>query len=165
MLIKEVDYFSIGTNDLIQYTLACDRNNQRVKRWYDQYHPAVLHSIKKVADAAAATGKPATLCGEMAGEPINAILLMGLGIRSFSLSAPAIPRVKQAIRHIALARARRIADRVLAMESAQAIRGYLEATQHELGLSESVGLAPTTALQANEFNNLTQSRKGAKAQS
>jgi phosphotransferase system enzyme I (PtsP) len=134
MLAKEVDYFSIGTNDLIQYTLACDRNNQRVKKWYDPYHPAVLHSIKKVADAAAGAGKPATLCGEMAGEPINAILLMGLGIRSFSLSAPCIPRVKQAIRHIALARARRIADRVLAMESAQAIRGYLEATQHELGL-------------------------------
>jgi len=134
MLAKEVDYFSIGTNDLIQYTLACDRNNQRVKKWYDPYHPAVLHAIKKVADAAAAAGKPATLCGEMAGEPINAILLMGLGIRSFSLSAPCIPQVKEAIRHVSLARARRIADRVLGMESALAIRGYLETAQHELGL-------------------------------
>jgi len=134
MLAKEVDYFSIGTNDLIQYTLACDRNNQRVKKWYDPYHPAVLHSIKKVADAAAGAGKPATLCGEMAGEPINAILLMGLGIRSFSLSAPCIPQVKEAIRHIALARARRIADRVLGMESALAIRSYLEVAQRELGL-------------------------------
>jgi phosphotransferase system, enzyme I, PtsP len=134
MLAKEVDYFSIGTNDLIQYTLACDRNNQRVKKWYDPYHPAVLHSIKKVADAAAAAGKPATLCGEMAGEPINAILLMGLGIRSFSLSAPCIPRVKEAIRHVPLARARRIAERVLEMESAQAIRGYLEGVERELGL-------------------------------
>jgi len=134
MLAKEVDYFSIGTNDLIQYTLACDRNNQRVKKWYDPYHPAVLHSIKKVADAAAGAGKQATLCGEMAGDPINAILLMGLGIRSFSLSAPCIPRVKEAIRHIALARARRIADRVLGMESALAIHGYLEGAQRELGL-------------------------------
>jgi phosphotransferase system enzyme I (PtsP) len=134
MLAQEVDYFSIGTNDLIQYTLACDRNNQRVKKWYDPYHPAVLHSIKRVADAAAGAGKQATLCGEMAGEPINAILLMGLGIRSFSLSAPCIPRVKEAIRHITLARARRIADRVLRMESALAIRSYLEAAQHELGL-------------------------------
>jgi len=134
MLIKEVDYFSIGTNDLIQYTLACDRNNQRVKKWYDPYHPAVLHSIKKVADAAAAAGKPVTLCGEMAGEPVNAILLLGLGIRSFSLSAPCIPRVKEAIRHISLERARRIADRVLGMESASAIRGYLEGARHELGL-------------------------------
>lgn len=134
MLAKEVDYFSIGTNDLIQYTLACDRNNQRVKKWYDPYHPAVLHSIKKVADAAAGAGKPATLCGEMAAEPINAILLMGLGIRSFSLSAPCIPRVKDAIRHISLERARRIADHVLGMDSAVAIRIYLEGAQHELGL-------------------------------
>jgi phosphotransferase system, enzyme I, PtsP len=134
MLAKEVDYFSIGTNDLIQYTLACDRNNQRIKKWYDPYHPAVLHSIKKVADAAAAAGKGATLCGEMAGEPINAILLMGIGIRSFSLSAPCLPRVKEAIRHISLARARRIAERVLAMESALAIRGYLEGAKSELGL-------------------------------
>src|SRR6185369_17335111 len=134
LLIQEVDYFSIGTNDLIQYTLACDRNNQRVKKWYDPYHPAVLHSIKMVADAAAGAGKPATLCGEMAGEPIIAILLMGLGIRSFSLSAPCIPRVKEAIRHIALARARRIADRVLGMESSLAIRAYLEGAQRELGL-------------------------------
>jgi phosphotransferase system, enzyme I, PtsP len=134
MLVKEVDYFSIGSNDLIQYTLACDRNNQRVKKWYDPYHPAVLHGIKKVADAAAGAGKPATLCGEMAGEPITAVLLMGLGIRSFSLSAPCIPRVKEAIRQISLERARRIADRVLGMESALAIREYLEGVQRELGL-------------------------------
>jgi len=134
MLVKEVDYFSIGTNDLIQYTLACDRNNPRVRKWYDPYHPAVLHSIKKVADAAAAAGKPASLCGEMAGEPVNAVLLMGLGLRSFSLSAPNIPGVKEAIRRISLTKARRIAGEVLGMESAQAIRSYLEKVQRDLGL-------------------------------
>ena len=134
MLAKEVDYFSIGTNDLIQYTLACDRNNQLVKKWYEPYHPAVLHSIKKVADAAAKAGKPATLCGEMAGEPVNALLLMGLGIRSFSLSAPNIPRVKEAIRRVTLERARQIAQRVLDMESARSIRDYMEGLQSELGL-------------------------------
>ena len=133
-LAKEVDYLSIGTNDLIQYTLACDRNNPRVKKWYDPYHPAVLCSIKKVADAAAGAGKPASLCGEMAGEPVNAVLLMGLGLRSFSLSAPAIPRVKEAIRGISLARASEIGERVLGMESAQSIRSYLEAVQRDLGL-------------------------------
>jgi phosphotransferase system, enzyme I, PtsP len=133
MLAKEVDYFSIGTNDLIQYTLACDRNNQRIKKWYEPYHPAVLHSIKKVADAAAKAGKPATLCGEMAGEPVNAVLLMGLGIRSFSLSAPNIPRVKEAIRRTSLAKAQQIADHVLGMESALAIRAYMEEVQRELG--------------------------------
>lgn len=134
MLAKEVDYFSIGTNDLIQYTLACDRNNQRVKKWYDPYHPAVLHSIKKVTDAAAHAGKPSTVCGEMAGEPVNAVLLLGLGVRSFSLSAPNIPRVKEAIRRISLPQAKGIADHVLAMESAAEIKQYLEGIQHELGL-------------------------------
>ena len=134
MLIKEVDYFSIGTNDLIQYTLACDRNNPRVKKWYDPYHPAVLHSIKKVADAAAGAGKPASLCGEMASEPVNAVLLLGLGLRSFSLAAPNIPRVKEALRRISLAQAKRIAEQVLGMESAQAIRTYLEKVQRDLVL-------------------------------
>jgi phosphotransferase system enzyme I (PtsP) len=134
MLVKEVDYLSIGTNDLIQYTLACDRNNQRVKKWYEPYHPAVLHSIKKVADAAAGAGKPATLCGEMAGEPVNAVLLMGLGIRSFSLSAPNIPRVKEAVRRITLARATELADWVLGMSSTQSIREHMQEVQRELNL-------------------------------
>jgi phosphotransferase system, enzyme I, PtsP len=134
MLAKEVDYLSIGTNDLIQYTLACDRNNQRVKRWYDPYHPAVLHSIRKVTRAAEDAAKPATLCGEMASEPVNAVLLMGLGVRSFSLSAPNIPRVKEAIRRVSLREATGIAEKVLTMESAEAIKRYLEAVQRELGL-------------------------------
>jgi len=134
MLAKEVDYFSIGTNDLIQYTLACDRNNQRVKKWYDPYHPAVLISIKQVADAAAQAGKPATLCGEMAGDPVNAILLMGLGVRSFSLSAPNIPRVKEAIRNSSLAQAKLIAEQVLSMDSAQEIGAYMIKVKEELGL-------------------------------
>ncbi|MBJ6723251.1 phosphoenolpyruvate--protein phosphotransferase [Geomesophilobacter sediminis] len=131
-LAKEVDYFSIGTNDLIQYTLACDRNNQRVKRWYDPYHPAVLRSIRRVADAARDAGKPVTLCGEMAADPVNALLLMGLGIRSFSLSAPAIPAVKEAIRRVSMEEAKKIAGRVLRMESGQAIRKYLEGVNAEI---------------------------------
>uniref|UniRef100_C6E6B6 phosphoenolpyruvate--protein phosphotransferase n=1 Tax=Geobacter sp. (strain M21) TaxID=443144 RepID=C6E6B6_GEOSM len=134
MLAREVDYLSIGTNDLIQYTLACDRNNPRVKKWYDPYHPAVLHSIKKVAQAAASAGKPASLCGEMAGEPVNAVLLLGLGMRCFSLSAPNIPRVKEAIRAISLGQAEQIAGQVLRMESAVSIKSYLESVQRELGL-------------------------------
>lgn len=134
MLAKEVDYFSIGTNDLIQYTLACDRNNPRVKKWYDPYHPAVLLSIKKVADAAAQAGKPATVCGEMAGEPVTAVLLMGLGVRSFSLSAPNIPKVKEAIRNCSLAQATLIAEQVLSMDSAQEIGAYMMKVKAELGL-------------------------------
>ena len=88
---QEIDFVSIGTNDLIQYTLAADRNNPRVKKYYDPCHPAVLHSIKRVADAAAKAGKKASVCGEMAADPLNALLMLGMGIREFSLSAPMHP--------------------------------------------------------------------------
>ncbi|MBT0654562.1 phosphoenolpyruvate--protein phosphotransferase [Geomobilimonas luticola] len=132
LLAREVDYLSIGTNDLIQYTLAADRNNPKVKQYYDAYHPAILHSIKRVADAGRAAGKPVSLCGEMAAEPINALLLLGLGITDFSLSAPYIPLVKQAIRKTSLASAREMAMTVLTMESSRDIRAYLAERQAEL---------------------------------
>jgi len=134
ILIKEVDYFSIGTNDLIQYTLAADRNNPKVKQYYDAYHPAVLHSIKRIADVATSEGKPVSLCGEMAATPLSAIILLGLGISDFSLSAPAIPVVKQALRSVSLATARTIATDILSMESASSIKSYLEEVRNELQL-------------------------------
>lgn len=120
-LIQEVDYVSIGTNDLIQYTLAADRNNQRIKQYYDPHHPAVLHSIKRVADAARLAGKKASVCGEMAADPLNALLLMGMGIAEFSLSAPSIPVVKQAIRSNSLEECRKLAESVLACRSSSEI--------------------------------------------
>ena len=98
ILIREVDFFSIGTNDLIQYTLAADRNNPKVRKYYDPYHPAVLASIRRVTEVALKAGKGVSLCGEMAADPLNAVLLLGMGITEFSLSAPAIPVVKQALR-------------------------------------------------------------------
>jgi phosphotransferase system enzyme I (PtsP) len=113
-LIQEVDYVSIGTNDLIQYTLAADRNNASVRQYYDPYHPAILHSIKRVADAANKAGKKVSLCGEMAADPLCALLLTGMGIREFSLSAPSIPVVKQAIRNNSVEACRRLAKAALA---------------------------------------------------
>lgn len=121
-LIREVDFFSIGTNDLIQYTLAADRNNLKVQHYYDPYHPAVLHSIKHVADICARAGKTVSLCGEMATVPVNAFLLLGLGITEFSLSAPYIPVVKQALRRISREDAETFASRVLKLGSAAEIR-------------------------------------------
>ena len=97
-LAAEVDYLSIGTNDLIQYMLAADRNNLKVKQYYEPYHPAILHAIKRVADVGQKLGKKVSVCGEMASDPLNALLLVGMGVREFSLSAPSIPLVKQAIR-------------------------------------------------------------------
>ena len=124
-LIREVDYVSIGTNDLIQYTLAADRNNPRVKQYYDPHHPAVLQSIKRVADAAIKAGKKASVCGEMASDPLNALLLIGMGIREFSLSAPSIPIVKQAIRAHGLETCRKLARTVLACRCGADIRRTL----------------------------------------
>lgn len=113
-LIQEVDYVSIGTNDLIQYTLAADRNNASVRQYYDPYHPAILHSIKRVADAANKAGKKVSVCGEMAADPLCALLLSGMGIREFSLSAPSIPVVKQAIRSNSFDACKRLARAALA---------------------------------------------------
>jgi len=134
ILIREVDYFSIGTNDLIQYTLAADRNNPKVKKYFDPYHPAVLHSIKRVVEVADKAGKSVSICGEMAADPLSALLLMGIGITDFSLSSPSIPIVKQTIRNVTISSAREIAKRVLAMETGGEIRGYLEKMGRELGV-------------------------------
>ncbi len=132
ILAKEVDFFSIGTNDLIQYTLAADRNNSRVKQYYTPYHPAVIHSIRKVVLAAKTGNISVSLCGEMAASPANALLLMGLGITDFSMSAPSIPVVKQAIRSVSAEYAERIAGEVLLMESNLEIKEYMHSVELEL---------------------------------
>jgi len=133
-LVKEVDYVSIGTNDLIQYTLAADRNNARVRQYYDPLHPAILHSIKRVADAAAKAGKKASVCGEMAADPLNALILAGMGIREFSLSAPSIPIVKQAIRSHSIETCRKLARSVLACRSSADIQRCLAKERRKLAL-------------------------------
>jgi len=137
LLIKEVDFFSIGTNDLIQYTLAADRNNPKVKKYYDPYHPAILHSIKKVADVAHSAGKKVSLCGEMAADPVNLVLLLGMGIFDFSLSAPYIPVIKQTILNLSLSRAKKIAEHALTLESAASVREYMREVGEELRLRHS----------------------------
>ena len=131
-LIHEVDYVSIGTNDLIQYTLAADRNNPRVKQYYDPHHPAVLHSIKKVVDAATNAGKKVSICGEMAADPLTALLLIGIGICEFSLSAPSIPIIKQVIRAHSLEECRQLASSALACRSRADISQKLAEAQERL---------------------------------
>lgn len=131
-LVQEVDYVSIGTNDLIQYTLAADRNNARVRKYYDQHHPAVLQSIKRVADAANKAGKKVSICGEMASDPLNALLLAGMGILEFSLSAPSIPSVKQVIREHSIEECLKLAHTVLACRSNADVSNCLAAARREL---------------------------------
>jgi phosphocarrier protein FPr len=118
-------FFSVGTNDLAQYTLAAARGNAGVAALGDPLHPAVLRLIQHAAGAAAVAGRPVAVCGEVAGDPIAVPLLLGLGVREFSMSAPRIAAAKQAVRRTDLAAARRLAERALAAESAAEVRGLL----------------------------------------
>ncbi|HEY4239955.1 MAG TPA: phosphoenolpyruvate--protein phosphotransferase [Kofleriaceae bacterium] len=131
LLALECDFFSIGTNDLIQYTLAVDRVNEYVSYLYEPLHPAILRLIGEVAAAAAAANIPVTVCGEMAGEPLIAPVLVGLGIRSLSMSAVSIPEVKAVIRKISAESAARMAKEALKVPTAADVRmlvsNYLEA--------------------------------------
>lgn len=127
VLAREVDFFSIGTNDLTQYTLAADRTNAQVAALASAFHPAVLRLIKMVVDAAHARGKWVGLCGELAGEPLAIPILLGLGIDEFSMNPPAIPQAKALIRKLTTAEARRVAAGALRLESAPAVQAFARA--------------------------------------
>ncbi|TLM62981.1 MAG: phosphoenolpyruvate--protein phosphotransferase, partial [Deltaproteobacteria bacterium] len=99
-LAREVDFFALGTNDLIQYLLAADRNNPLVSKYYDPLHPAVLQAIAEVVAAANRFDKGVCLCGEMATDPVNLLVLLGIGLREFSMPAPYIPRTKAFLQSI-----------------------------------------------------------------
>jgi phosphoenolpyruvate-protein phosphotransferase len=118
-LAAEVDFFSIGTNDLSQYTMAADRTNARVAPLATAFHPAVLRLVRDVIQAAHARGKWVGLCGELAGEPLALPILLGLGLDEFSMNPPAIPVAKQIIRALTLAEAREVAQAALALDSPQ----------------------------------------------
>ncbi len=126
VLAPLVDFFSIGSNDLTQYVLACDRTNEQLAALYQQLDPAVIRLIKAVIDAAHAAGKYAGLCGELAGEPKAIPLLLGLGLDEFSMTPAAIPQAKQIIRSLTIAEAREIAQRVLQLSTAAEVNRYLE---------------------------------------
>ena len=119
------DFFSIGTNDLIQYTIAVDRINDRVAHLYRPSHPGVLRLLQGVFRAGEKAGKSVSLCGEMSGDPVYAILLLGLGLREFSVVPPLIPTIKKVIASVAIPAARETAKRALAMTLPGEIEEYL----------------------------------------
>jgi len=133
-LARRVDFLSIGTNDLTQYLLAVDRNNPRVASLYDSLHPAVIRAILQVVESARVHGKPVSVCGEMAGDPIAALLLLAMGIDSLSMSVSSLPRVKWVIRNVTRDRARQILSDVLTLEDAAGIRKYLNETFEDAGM-------------------------------
>ncbi len=133
-LSRRVDFLSIGTNDLTQYLLAVDRNNARVASLYDSLHPAVIRAILQVVESARVHNKPVSVCGEMAGDPVAALLLLAMGIDSLSMSVSSLPRVKWVIRNVTRERARQILSEVLLIEDAAGIRQYLANTFEKAGM-------------------------------
>jgi phosphoenolpyruvate-protein phosphotransferase (PTS system enzyme I) len=121
-LIRYTDFFSIGTNDLIQYTLAVDRNNEKVAKFYQPMNPAILRLLRGSVSAAVKAGKPVSLCGEMAGSPIYTPLLIGLGLRQLSMSPSAIMEVKERVRALNVRECETLVDELFKLDSADDIR-------------------------------------------
>lgn len=135
VLARRADFFSIGTNDLIQYTMAVDRGNEKIADLYQTWHPAVWRLIETTVEGARESGIPAAMCGELAGDPLAAVLLAGLGLDELSMSVHSIPAVKSMVRSIDTLSAREALAEVLTMENADDVQsllmdrfgGYLEA--------------------------------------
>jgi phosphotransferase system, enzyme I, PtsP len=135
-LIREVDFFSIGTNDLIQYLLAVDRNNRKVAPLYEPLHPAVLSAVHDVVQAAKGAGKWVGMCGEMAADPLCTLVLLGFGLDDLSMGPFFIPVIKRIIRSLSYAAARNLARDVLEMATVKEVKGYLFDGMKSLGIIE-----------------------------
>ena len=131
---RRVDFLSIGSNDLTQYLLAVDRNNNAVAELYDSLNPAVIKAIQLVVEGAAGGNCPVSVCGEMAGNPLAVLVLLGLGVDSLSMSASSLARVKCVVRNVRYDDAKALLDQVLTLETAGAIRRCLSDALTERGL-------------------------------
>ena len=131
-LAGEVDFFSLGTNDLVQYTLAVDRGTARVAELYQPLHPAVLRLIRQVSEASVGAGIPTSICGEMVADPVAALLLLGLGVRQLSVSPPQIPEVRELLRAAEIGRTSELARQCLTLTSAREVRERVEAEMSEV---------------------------------
>jgi phosphotransferase system enzyme I (PtsP) len=134
VLARRVEFLSVGSNDLTQYLLAVDRNNANVAGLYDDLHPAVLHALMQVVRAAAPLGREVSICGEMAGSPLAAVLLLGMGVSYLSMSAGSLLPVKAVIRSFSRPEARTLLQQALGCESAAAIRRILGGALEDKGL-------------------------------
>lgn len=134
ILAKYVDFFSIGTNDLCQYTLAVDRMNEAIGSLYQPLHPGVLRLIKHVIDASHEQGKFTGMCGELASDPVATMILLGLGLDEFSMTASSIPLIKNILRSVSKAECEEVANKALTMDTAEEITGYAKSVLIEKGL-------------------------------
>ncbi|MFQ6917796.1 phosphoenolpyruvate--protein phosphotransferase [Veillonella rogosae] len=134
ILAKYVDFFSIGTNDLCQYTLAVDRMNEAIGSLYQPLHPGVIRLIKHVIDASHEHGKFTGMCGELASDPVATMILLGLGLDEFSMTASSIPLIKNILRSVSKAECEEVANKALTMDTAEEITGYAKSVLIEKGL-------------------------------
>jgi phosphotransferase system, enzyme I, PtsP len=139
-IVREVDFLSIGTNDLIQYILAVDRGNHKVAGLYEPLHPAVLTALTEVIEGARRHGKRVGMCGEMAGDPLCTILLLGMGLQEFSMGSLFTPVVKKIIRSVTYREAKATAEIVLRMDTIADIKKYLFDQMRDLGMVELLEL-------------------------
>ncbi|MDA1369231.1 MAG: phosphoenolpyruvate--protein phosphotransferase [Proteobacteria bacterium] len=133
-LAKLVDFISVGSNDLTQYLLAVDRNNPRVAHLYSAFHPAVLHALYQVVSSVQEEGKPISICGEMAGDPGGAVLLIAMGFDILSMNAATLLKVKSVIRSVSLEAAQDLLDQVMQMDDAQMIRSAVDMALYNAGV-------------------------------
>ena len=125
LLVKEVDYLSIGTNDLIQYYLAVDRSNESVSYLYKPLHPSILRLLRFIIEAAQRGGKDITVCGEMAADPLSALVLFGFGLRKFSMNPIFIPRIKKTLRSVEYKTVREVVQKAVTLKTSQEIEEYV----------------------------------------
>ncbi len=145
-IVKRVDFLSVGSNDLIQYMLAVDRNNSRVAELYQDFHPAVLQALKQVVDAAHSERKPIGICGEMAGNPSAAILLTAMGYDVLSMNSTNLLMVKWVIRSFEMTRAKKMLNKVLKMDNAFLIKSYVEDEMRKAGLGQLIHSRPVAVV-------------------
>ncbi|OEY66611.1 phosphoenolpyruvate--protein phosphotransferase [Marinobacter sp. X15-166B] len=132
-LADRVDFLSVGSNDLTQYLLAVDRNNPRVASLYHSYHPAVLQALVRIAQDAHAVGKPVSICGELAGDPGGAVLLMAMGYDALSMNAASLPKVKSVIRSVTRDWARGVLADVLLLDSPHVVKSCIDLSLRQAG--------------------------------
>ncbi|MEH6590345.1 MAG: phosphoenolpyruvate--protein phosphotransferase [Halioglobus sp.] len=137
-MARRVDFLSVGSNDLTQYLLAVDRNNARVADLYHAFHPAVLQALQSVVDAARAEKKVVGICGELAGDPLAAILLLAMGYDVLSMNATSLLKVKKVLRNISMTEAREVLAEVMLMEHAPQVQERLERVLRERGLQKFI---------------------------
>jgi phosphotransferase system enzyme I (PtsP) len=136
---ERVDFLSVGSNDLTQYLLAVDRNNPRVADLYHSFHPAVLTALYKIAQDAKAINKTVSVCGELAGNPAGAVVLMAMGYDMLSMNASNLPKVKSVIRGVTQEWAQALLAEIMQLENAHVIAATIELALEKVGLGRMIG--------------------------